>query len=402
MSDSDVTVVIPSRNRREDLVATLETVVASDHPDLTVAVFDNCSQDGTFEAVRERFGDRVMVARSPRPLAMVDSFEAAYRMAETTWVLGIGSDDGLHPGAISGLLHLASAHGLPAATAARAAYYWPGVLREAPGGELRVPAVRPHEIVTSRRVIRDVLMGRRKWYALPTGYFGLVHREVLESIRRRHGRLFTSVTPDVGLNFTVAREVDEYVICGQPLLVAGSSGSSNGASQFGIGDPSIVDAFWDDNARTDVALHPRIAAVDPRLPASMRVICLEAFLQAGPPASTMERVISSGLAQAWLESLTQPDLDDWWRGFVAASTGPLGPQVGWTALRSTAAAWRSASQARRYVRAGVGRVLGGIGRPSPSPIPKHALRVQGIGSLQAAIECLALFLRDEASAANGR
>ena len=58
-----VTVVIPSRNRRDLLLRTLHSVLAQRDVVLTVLVVDDCGDDGTDEAVRALDDPRVQVVR---------------------------------------------------------------------------------------------------------------------------------------------------------------------------------------------------------------------------------------------------------------------------------------------------------------------------------------------------
>ncbi len=387
MIGSSVTVVVPTRNRREEVIATIRSVLASNHPDTRVAVFDNCSTDGTASAVHETFGTRVVVQRSSSPLAMVDSFEHAYEMVETQWVLGVGADDGLHPRAISRMLLLAEEHGTRAVTPLRAGYMWPDA-SEGTGGELRIPPLRPDRVVSSREAVRRVLSGRMKWYFLPSGYAGLLDATILDELRKRNGRVFTSVTPDLGMNFSVARELDRYVVCGEPLYVAGTSGSSNGASQFGSGDPAVAREFWNLNSQASVPLHPQMAAVHAQLPPSMRVIALEAFLQAGGPIGLREKVLTAPVVQAWLAwgSRAEPDL--WWRGWEARYIDRTGTRLLWRAAVRMKRYWAMTLTLRQYGRVAIGRILGVFGLHLRRPIPKHAFIEKNVPTLGEAIALL--------------
>jgi len=49
-----VTVAVVVRDRRERMMRCLEAILAQDHPSFEVVVIDNCSTDGTAEAVKER------------------------------------------------------------------------------------------------------------------------------------------------------------------------------------------------------------------------------------------------------------------------------------------------------------------------------------------------------------
>jgi hypothetical protein len=391
---SDVTVVIPTRNRRDELLASIDSILASDHPELTVAVFDNCSDDGTAEAVRARYGERVLLKRSESALAMTDSFEGAYAMARSAWVIGIGADDGLHPAAVSTFIRLAQRHRVEVVTPSRASYYWPGTLPEEPSGALGVPPIRSDRIVRSRAVVRGVLSGRMKWYLLPAGYFGLVHADVLRRVQRRHGRLFPSLTPDVGLSFAIAREVDRYLVCGQPLFISGASPQSNGRSQFGSGDPSIADEYWNDNRRATIRLHPGLGGIDGRLPASLRAVILEAFLQAGSPDGLIQRGLSDIRVQAVLAYVEDAHPDAIWGALVRSSARPL-VRASWPAVHASARVGRIAVRVGRSVRTIRNRVGSELGRTPDLRRMKHAHRESGITSLRAAVERLDRFLQSQ-------
>jgi cellulose synthase/poly-beta-1,6-N-acetylglucosamine synthase-like glycosyltransferase len=49
-----VTVIVPVKDRREQMLRCLEAALALDYPDYDILVADNCSTDGTAEACRER------------------------------------------------------------------------------------------------------------------------------------------------------------------------------------------------------------------------------------------------------------------------------------------------------------------------------------------------------------
>lgn len=153
-----VTVLIPTRNRRDEVAATVECVLRSTYPNLVVQVFDNCSQDGTAELLEQRFGSDIRLARSDQPLAMVDSFEKAYALVSTDWVFGLGADDGLHRDAISVLIEAAVSNGVESAVPQRANYFWPGALEEYPRGALSIPGRAPTFVRFTSDAVRCVLL----------------------------------------------------------------------------------------------------------------------------------------------------------------------------------------------------------------------------------------------------
>ncbi|MCC7427033.1 MAG: glycosyltransferase family 2 protein [Alphaproteobacteria bacterium] len=96
-----VSVVIPTFNRRADVLATLESVLALDHPQdaLEVLLIDNSSTDGTDEAVAElsaRTG-RAIVYRRKEPQGPVPARNLGARIATGEWLLFLDSDVSIAP-----------------------------------------------------------------------------------------------------------------------------------------------------------------------------------------------------------------------------------------------------------------------------------------------------------------
>ncbi len=391
---SDVVVVIPTRNRRDAAVATVQSVLASDHPDLQVVVFDNASSDGTREALHERFAGRFTYRRSERTLAMVDSFEAAYEDLSCEWVFGLGADDGVHPSMLTELLRLAAETELPVAVPTASFFHWPGAREEDCPGQLRVPPIRPDSIVSSSRQVRRVLLGQEKQFTLPSAYYGLVHTDVMGRLRSRNGRVFTSQTPDVGLRFATASVVPRYAMSGRPGLIVGLGRGSNGASQFGGRDPRPVEEFWRENRSSSIPLHPDFRSAGERLPPSLPIVILEAYRQSKPQPGWMERFVAGDVIQAALMHPPDPETAEWLKRFLTAGDHRWF-RAG--AVRHGTARLLGAIRLRiRRLGATFSRVLARIGRvvgAAPrAPAPKFALRRDGIDGLEVAAACLTDFL----------
>lgn len=112
--DVAIDVVIVSANTRE---MTLGCVSELTHPLLArVIVVDNGSDDGTAEAIAERFGERVQVVRLDRAVGFAAACNRGAERGSAPYVLFLNSDILLTPGAIAGLLE--ALRGYPGAVAA--------------------------------------------------------------------------------------------------------------------------------------------------------------------------------------------------------------------------------------------------------------------------------------------
>src|SRR5262245_61003101 len=88
-------IVIPTRDRPGPLLSALPTCLMQRFDSFEVVVSDNGTGDGAREVV-EAVGDtRFRYARTPRSLAMTDSWEFAIEQASGEYVLLMDDDDGL-------------------------------------------------------------------------------------------------------------------------------------------------------------------------------------------------------------------------------------------------------------------------------------------------------------------
>lgn len=100
-----VTVVIPAYNEREVVCRTVESVLASDYPDVAVIVVDDGSTDGTTEALTARFGDdpRVTLVWQENG-GKATALNAAFARAKTEIVVCIDADTQFTPATIHHLV----------------------------------------------------------------------------------------------------------------------------------------------------------------------------------------------------------------------------------------------------------------------------------------------------------
>lgn len=90
---TDVTVVIPSRNRVGLLRTTLDTVLAQEGADPQVVIVDDGSDPAQAAAVRALAGDRVRVLRNESSRGVAAARNQGVEAAGTTWVAFLDDDD---------------------------------------------------------------------------------------------------------------------------------------------------------------------------------------------------------------------------------------------------------------------------------------------------------------------
>lgn len=97
----DVTVAIPTYNRKAMLRTTIESVLNQEGLSFEVIVFDNASTDGTPEMV-ESFGDaRLRVERSPANVGLIGNFNRALSAGTAPLLTVLHDDDVLRAGSLA-------------------------------------------------------------------------------------------------------------------------------------------------------------------------------------------------------------------------------------------------------------------------------------------------------------
>jgi glycosyltransferase involved in cell wall biosynthesis len=97
---ADVTVVIPTYNRRMLLARTLHSVLAQREVALAVVVVDDGGSDGTASAVAALADSRVTVVRHPKPRGVSAARNRGIEQATTPWLAFVDDDDLWAPGKV--------------------------------------------------------------------------------------------------------------------------------------------------------------------------------------------------------------------------------------------------------------------------------------------------------------
>ncbi|WP_298199950.1 glycosyltransferase family 2 protein [Desulfosporosinus sp.] len=113
-----ISVVIPTRTRAETLGATLRSAVEQDFGDYEIIVCDNNSEDNTREVIESLGSNKIRYFNTGKRLSMCDNWEFALSHAEGEYIIFIGDDDAIIPGALNKLQTFIQKNPAPA-------YKWP-------------------------------------------------------------------------------------------------------------------------------------------------------------------------------------------------------------------------------------------------------------------------------------
>ena len=223
-----LSLVIATRERAVTLGHSLQTALNQQSQAFEVIVSDNFSADATAQVVADIRDSRLRYFRTDARLSMCDNYEFALQQARGEYVVFIGDDDAVMPGAIDRLL------GEIRDGEADTIYMWPLHVYDWPVGDqpAKIGHLAPQTsrsrldlAATARRV---VTLGGWKYYKLPSPYHCAVPRRFLDQIRERTGRVFHSTQPDVFTAMALPTVARHVVNLGRTVTLNGRSASSNG------------------------------------------------------------------------------------------------------------------------------------------------------------------------------
>ena len=252
-----LSIVIPTRERAETLPSAIATALDQRSRRFEVLVSDNCSHDGTRDIV-ERIADaRLRYVNPGARVSMSDNWEFALRHTAGRYVLFIGDDDGVMPGAIDRLEPLLESSASPIFTWQRATYMWPTAgLGARTGG---VPPAQPRADVDIRTLAQAVMRwGGYGFQRPPSVYHAVFHRDVLDAIGARAGRVFLTSQPDVFVAFAAPGVTPRALSLDFLVTIIGHSEKSNGGRV--AAGPATAQRRWQQLIAEHgaVTLHPSL------------------------------------------------------------------------------------------------------------------------------------------------
>jgi hypothetical protein len=267
-------VVIPTRERPDTLRCALATCLNQAFDDYEIVVCDNGTSDRTRKVVADIASRHVRHIRAPRSLAMSDNWELGVSEARGEFILLLGDDDGLMPFALAELDRLLDRLRTPVVRWEASFYSWPDINMAGAANYLRLPLRRTLKMLDARSTIAGVLRFEVSYVRLPMLYTAVVHRSLIDRVRKSVGRVFPNRYPDVFSGFALGYLAGRYPSISVPMHIAGSSGSSFGiANLFHRGQSPLDEDFRRLNDEGRLPHHPTV----PDLPVFPEVPVADSF-----------------------------------------------------------------------------------------------------------------------------
>jgi glycosyltransferase involved in cell wall biosynthesis len=233
--DLRFSILVPTRQRPDTLLATLATLMWQTGDDYEIVVADNCGDEqvaAVINAVQQRH-PRVKHLRSDQVLPMSANWERGLAACSGEYISVLGDDDGFLPSTLDVV------RGMVATTDARViawdvhTYWWPDTIVYWHKNRLYV-ALGNNEWgwIDSRAALVETYRNAASFGDLPMIYNGFIHRDIINTVIDRFGAYFVPahLAPDVSSGIINLAHTSRYLYSRRPLAVRGNSKRSNGTS----------------------------------------------------------------------------------------------------------------------------------------------------------------------------
>ena len=239
-------VLIPTRNRAQMLKKAVESVLAQDFADLEIIINDNASADATGEIVAGFSDPRIKYAKSSRFLLTHENWNACYDRAAGEYLLVLGDDDILLPGALAQTAAVIKERHAQLLSFGAVTYYDQTYFEARLRNTIQIRSfsgkVIRHE---GEKVISDYLSSKSGLGYPPHPSAMVFSKQVADGLKVKCGAFYLAPLGEIiAIPWLIKRTGSMYVI-DKPLVVVGRGNTSQVAQE--IHDPA---SMWK-NADTD-------------------------------------------------------------------------------------------------------------------------------------------------------
>ncbi len=265
-----LSVVIPTRERADTLIYTLQTVTSQRYDNLEIIVSDNASEDNTKQIVTGNDDSRIKYINTGARIGMSENWEYGLSHVTGDYVMFLGDDDGLLPNACSDVAEIISKTGTKGIIWNKPNYTWPSVKRF----PNKLTMIIKYGLIEMNGglLLKQVATGRTSYGRLPVIYSGFVSMASINEIKAVTNSFFQCATPDVYSGIVLANKLDTYLYSMRPFSINGGSQHSNGINHF-EGNNKKIERFFLENTK-------EFSPDFPIIPGTISSCVADAFLQA--------------------------------------------------------------------------------------------------------------------------
>lgn len=238
MHYNKISVLIPTKDRRDYLFHTLKTCLNQEYSNLDIIVLDDGSTDGSIEMVQGLMVNetRLSAVNNVKNIGMMENFEAGLNRVTEGYVIILGGDDGMLPYSFAKINELINETDASLITWPGATFTYAGVKSDTSQVSI---SIETRDFSDSYKWVSSDEYLERQCKNLfypgdietPMIYVkGVASIEIIREVKDKspNGRFYNCSTPDGYSGIVLAGHVSKFLFYLRPLSIYGNSPTSTG------------------------------------------------------------------------------------------------------------------------------------------------------------------------------
>lgn len=237
-----LSIVIPTKNRQNYAYKAVMQILGIKDDRLQVIVQDNSENNDLKELLSELRNDtRLIFNHTSGLISFVDNFNYAVDLSQGEFVCVIGDDDGINPQILDYVDWMEREKIDIVKPSIKLGFDWPSgennskILKKSGVVSVKKPSGKRRLCNTNLGVAKLLKNGCQGYLDLDIAkiYHGIVRKECLEVIKRKNGKYFGGLSPDIYSAVSLSLEKFVMIDLDYPLTISGVCKSSASAASSG-------------------------------------------------------------------------------------------------------------------------------------------------------------------------
>ncbi len=226
-----LSVIVPTRNRQAYCLESIKSIITDLDTRCELIVQDNSSNDSLRSMIADLDSTIVTYNYNPAPLSFVDNFEEALTISTGKFFIILGDDDSTTKDIVRIVEYMDRENVESVSSSFVVDYIWPNEnIVKYKTGHLSIPKYKGGSVDIDVMKSLDGLVKNGflsyQTYNLPRTYHGIVKRSCMDEVKRRGGRYFGGLTPDIYSTVALACVVRNHKVIDFPFSIAGACPAS--------------------------------------------------------------------------------------------------------------------------------------------------------------------------------
>ena len=226
-------IIVPTKNRKETLRYTLQTISAQDYDNYKIIILDNNSSDGTQDFIKKYNNKKIIYENSNKELPMNENWERGLKFCTKGYVCVVGDDDGFFPSSFKKMNEFIKEKKAEIVSWHANVYYWYNVNSEKKN-DIELYFSKSKNLYTKRsshQTLKRILDMSILYLEGPMIYNSFININLINKIRlqKNDNIFFSNGIPDVYSALVLLLNSKYFYKINFPVGLSGISKSSLGA-----------------------------------------------------------------------------------------------------------------------------------------------------------------------------